>query len=396
VIYVSEPRLDGNELAYLADCIRSGWISSRGDYVRRFEDAVAAWCAVEHGVATSSGAGALHLALLALEIGPGDEVILPALSYVASAHAVTYTGAHPVFVDVDPCTWNLDLNQVESAITPQTKAVMAVHLYGHPVEMASLGSIAEKYGLWMIEDACQAHGAEYRGRRVGGIGHVGCFSFYANKLITTGEGGMLVTDCDALAERARLRRNQGCRDGDYWHLQIGFNYRMSSLQAAVGLAQLERVAQFLKTRRVVAQLYNQFLAPVAGLTLYQEPNWSKSVCWLYSLLVEPKFGLSRDALIYHLACRGIVGPVIYHYDAPQQIWRIGDQEYPFCRYRCGWMTVFSLQSKTNLSRVITSRLAGCWSAARCSKLSVSLTSVISCVLRMPTFAGRLVRPDTRC
>jgi perosamine synthetase len=305
MIPVAEPALDGNELAYVTDCIRSGWVSAKGTYVKRFEEAMAAWCGVRHGIATSSGANALHLALLALGIGPGDEVIVPALSYVASANAVSYTGAQPVFADADYSTWNLDLSQLELKITPRTRAIMPVHLYGHPVDMATLMTIADEHGLWVIEDACEAHGAKYKGRHVGGLGHVGCFSFYGNKIITTGEGGMLMADSDDLAATARLLRNQASTGETYWHPQIGFSYRMASLQAAVGLAQLERVAQFIAARRRIVRLYDKLLMNTRGLVLYVEPDWGKSVCWLYSLLVDSEFGMSRDGLVAYLAKQGI-------------------------------------------------------------------------------------------
>ena len=300
-IPIAAPTLDGNELAYLTDCIESGWVSSRGKYVRMFEDGLAAWCGSRHGVATSSGTGALHLALLALEIGSGDEVIVPALSYVASANAIAYTGARPVFVDVDLQTWNLDLDQIEPAITPRTRAIMPVHLYGHPVDMAALMAIAERHGLWVVEDACQAHGAEYKGRRAGSLGHVGCFSFFGNKLITTGEGGMLVTAADELAAKARSLRDQATVGSGYDHHRIGFSYRMTNLQAAVGLAQLERVDSFLNTRQKIQQLYDHLLSGIPGLTQYTEPDWAKGVCWLYSLVLKPEFMRSRDELIVYLA-----------------------------------------------------------------------------------------------
>ncbi|MGD2178648.1 MAG: DegT/DnrJ/EryC1/StrS family aminotransferase [Anaerolineae bacterium] len=301
VIPLSEPALDGNELDYISDCVLSGWVSSKGPYVQRFESAMADFVALKHAVAVSSGTHALHLALLALGVGPGDEVILPALSYVASANAVVYTGARPVFVDVDDATWNLDLDQVERQVTPRTRVVMPVHLYGHPVRMDVLMAIADEHGLWVLEDACEAHGAEVEGRRVGGIGHIGCFSFYGNKLLTTGEGGMLTTDADELAATARLLRNQACVGESYWHSRVGFSYRLTNLQAAVGLAQLERVDRFIEARRSVGQLYDEWLANVPGLVLYAEPAWSRGVCWLYSLLVGPEFGVSRDALIAYLA-----------------------------------------------------------------------------------------------
>ena len=213
-IPISTPALEGNELAYLADCVHTGWVSSRGAYVPRFEAAFAAWCGARHATAVSSGTAALHLALLALGIGPGDQVILPALTYVATANAIAYTGAEPLFVDIDPETWNIDLDLLAAKITPRTSAILPVHLYGHPVDMDRLMSIAAAHELWVIEDACEAHGAQVRGRRVGGMGHIGCFSFYGNKIITTGEGGMLVSDAAALIHKARLLHNQAAKAGN--------------------------------------------------------------------------------------------------------------------------------------------------------------------------------------
>lgn len=311
MIPIAEPDLDGNELAYLTDCIRSGWVSSRGGYVPRFEENVANWCGRRYAVSTSSGTSALHLALLAIGAGPGDEVILPALTYVASANAVAYTGAQPVFVDVELSSWNLDLNQVTSKVTPRTKAILAVHLYGHPVDMQVCMEIAEQHGLWVIEDACEAHGAEYAGRRVGSIGHIGCFSFFGNKLITTGEGGMLLTDSCELADIARSLRDQAKTHELYWHSEIGFNYRITNLQAAIGVAQMERVDQFVAARRRIARLYDGFFKDTTDLILYREPAWGVSVCWLYSLLVKPEFGLDRDHLIEYLAGREIESRTLF-------------------------------------------------------------------------------------
>ena len=305
MIPLAEPDLDGNELAYVSDCIQRGWISSRGDYLPRFEGSVAAWCGVRHAIATSSGTAALHLALLALGLGPGDEVIVPALTYVASANAVIYTGARPVFVDTDPHTWNIDLNQLEDKINSHTRAIIAVHLYAHPVDMTVVWEIAQKYGLWIVEDACQAQGSEYRGQRTGGLGHIGCYSTFGSKLISTGEGGMVLTDSDDLATAVRSLGDQARGGNSYWHTQVAYNYRMTNMQAAIGSAQMERVEQFIRARERVADTYDRLLANTPGLRLYANPAWSRSVCWLYSLLIEAPYGLTRDELITHLAGNGI-------------------------------------------------------------------------------------------
>jgi perosamine synthetase len=345
MIPIAEPDLDGNELAYLTDCIRSGWVSSRGAYVPRFEENIANWCGSRYAVSTSSGTSALHLALLAIGVGPGDEVILPALTYVASANAVAYTGAQPVFVDVELSSWNLDLNQVSSKVTPHTKAILPVHLYGHPVDMQVCMEIAEQRGLWVIEDACEAHGAEHAGRRVGSIGHIGCFSFFGNKLITTGEGGMLLTDSRELANIARSLRDQAKTPELYWHSEIGFNYRMTNLQAAIGVAQMERVDQFVAARRRIARLYDGFFRDTAGLILYREPAWGMSVCWLYSLLVEPESGLDRDHLIEYLAGREIESRTLFKPLPSVPAYRDG-QSYPVAERLS--QTGFSLPSSVKL------------------------------------------------
>lgn len=304
-IPIAKPDLSGNELAYLTDCIRSGWISSKGPYIERIETELAAWCGTRYGLVTSSGTAALHLALLALGIGPGDEVIVPALTYVASANVIVYTGARPVFIDVEKETWNLNLDQLESKITPQTRAIMAVHLYGHPIHMGHLQAIADRYGLWIVEDATEAFGASVNGRHVGSLGHVGCFSFYGNKLISTGDGGCLITDLPDLVEKSRSLRNQAQFGREYWHTQVGYNYRMTNMQAAVGLAQLERVEQFIKARQTISSWYDNYFARQVGLYVYKQPSWGQSVCWLYSLLLEPGYRFQRDGLIALLKRNGI-------------------------------------------------------------------------------------------
>jgi perosamine synthetase len=312
MISLTEPVFEGNELSYVMDCIQSGWVSSKGGYIQRFEEAMANWCGVRHGIATSSGTTAIHLALIALDIGPGDEVIVPAFSYIATANAIKYTGARPVFIEADASTWNLDLHQVECKITSHTKAIIVVHTYGHPVDMDALEAIITKYSLWIIDDASEAHGTKYKGRQAGSLGHVGCFSFYGNKLITTGEGGMLVTESTHIAEKVRLLRNQSSEGNKYWHSRIGFSYRMSNLQAALGLAQVERIAQLITARCTVFHLYDELLKDTPGITLYVEPGWSQGVCWLYSLLLEDEFGSSRDELIDYLAKNGIESKPFFH------------------------------------------------------------------------------------
>lgn len=306
-IPISEPDLSGNELKYVTDCVTSGWISSIGKYVTAFEETFARWCGATEGVATMNGTVALHLALHALGIGPGDEVIVPTLTFAASANAVAYTGARPVFVDSEYETWNLDPADVERKITPRTKAIMPVHLYGHPARMDEIMAIAERHRLLVVEDAAESHGAEVNGRRVGSIGHAGCFSFFGNKNMTTGEGGMIVTSDAALAARMRMLRDHGMtKEKRYWHVELGFNYRMTNLQAAVGLAQTERADWILARKRQIAQRYAANLKDEPGLTPSPEASWAKSSFWMFSLLVdEREFGCSRDELMARLREAGV-------------------------------------------------------------------------------------------
>lgn len=300
-IPIAQPDLSGNEEKYLLECIRTGWISSKGKFVQEFEEKFASYIGVKHAIAVSSGTAALHLALAALDVGPGDEVIVPTFTMIACANVVRYLGAKPILVDSEPNTWNIDPNKIEEKITRKTKAIMVVHIYGHPADMDPIIKIARRYDLYVIEDAAEAHGAEYKGKKVGGIGDVGCFSFYANKIITTGEGGMIVTNDDDIAEKVRRLRDQGYNVKlRKWlvHDIIGYNYRMTNLQAAIGLAQLERIEEFVKRHRENAYYYNQLLKRVRGITLPPEAPWAKNVYWMYTILVNEEItGISRDELM---------------------------------------------------------------------------------------------------
>jgi perosamine synthetase len=304
---VASPSVGERELQYVTECVLSGWISSTGPFVKRFEDLFADFCGVKHAVAASNGTTALHLSLLALGIRPGDEVIVPSLTFIATANAVRYCGAVPVFVDCDPVTWTIDPRLIEAAITPKTKAIIPVHLYGHPADMDTLMAIAEKHHLSVIEDAAEAHGALYKGKAVGSIGHMGVFSFYGNKIVTTGEGGMITTDDGALAEKLRLLRDHGMSpDRRYWHTVLGYNYRLTSLQAAVGVAQMERVQQIIDAKIHIADLYRKGLAGTTGIMLPACAPWARNVYWLYSVVVDPKaFGRTRDELMELLKKRDI-------------------------------------------------------------------------------------------
>ena len=306
MIPVCEPLLTGKELEYVADCLKTNWISSVGKYIAEFENKFANYCECKHGISTTSGTTALHLALASLGIGHGDEVIVPAFTMAASVFAVVYTGATPVLVDSDPETWNMDIARIEAKVTNKTKAIMPVHIYGHPCDMDPIMKIAGRYNLFVVEDAAEAHGAEYKGRKVGGIGHIACFSFYANKIITTGEGGMVVTNDDRIAEKARRLKDQAFSPGKrFLHTDIGFNYRMTNIQAAIGLAQLENIDKFIDLRRQNASHYNAALTDISGITLPPEKEWAKNVYWMYSILVGQSFGTGRNELMQRLRERGV-------------------------------------------------------------------------------------------
>lgn len=306
IIPVCDTRLDGNELQYLTNCVRSNWISSAGRYIREFEELFAEKVGARHGVACSNGTAALHLALATLGLGPGDEVLIPAFTMIATANAVSYTGATLVLVDSEPETWNMDVRKLASAITHRTKAICVVHTYGHPVDMDPVGELARSRKLWVVEDAAEAHGALYRGRPCGSLGDVASFSFYANKIITTGEGGMVTTNNAEIARVARRLRDHAFSDErHFWHTYRGFNYRMTNMQAAIGLAQTERFDELVSIRRANAERYSNLLKGIGGLTLPREEPWARNVFWMYGLLVEEEFGIGRDELRRRLAKRGI-------------------------------------------------------------------------------------------
>jgi len=306
IIPVSDPRLDGNELRYVTQCIQSNWISSAGRFVREFEEAFAAAVGCRYGVACSNGTTALHLALATLGIGPGDEVIIPTFTMIATANAVRYTGAMPVLVDAERETWNLDPAELAAKVTPRTRGILLVHTYGHPADMDPILDLAARRGLWVVEDAAEAHGARHRDRPTGSLGRAASFSFYANKIITTGEGGMVTTNDAEIARLARRLRDHAFSDErHFWHKYLGFNYRMTNLQAAVGLAQTERLEELVEIHRVNAARYTARLSKVPGLTLPVERPWARNVYWMYGVLVEDAFGISRDELRGRLARHGI-------------------------------------------------------------------------------------------
>ena len=290
MIPVASPVLNGNESLYVKECLESTWVSSAGRFIGLFEAEFARFCGVKHAVSCSNGTAALHLSLLAHDLRPGDEVIIPTLTYVATANCVHYCGATPVFVDCEPETWNIDPGKIEAAVTPRTRGIIVVHLYGHPVDLDPVLALADKYGLFVVEDAAEAHGAEYKGRRVGSIGHVAAFSFFGNKIITTGEGGMLTTNDDALAAKMRQLRGQGVDPGRrYWFPQIGYNYRMTNIEAAIGLAQMENIGWHLAQRRRVVDTYRERLGHCPDLLIQPEKPWAQNSYWMVSVVLGDRF-----------------------------------------------------------------------------------------------------------
>jgi perosamine synthetase len=307
VIPVARPDLGGNEERYVVDALRTSWISSSGPYLTRFESEFAELCGVRSSIAVCNGTVALHLALLALNVRPGDEVIVPSLTYVATANAVRYVGAEPVFVDVDPKTWCLDPKEIEKAITVRTKGIIAVHLYGHPADMDEINYIAGVNGLWVLEDAAEAPLATYKGRPTGGLASIATFSFYGNKILTCGEGGALTLSDPSLELRARTLRGQGMDPKRRYYFPVtGYNYRLTNVACALLCAQLERCDQILKRRTQIFSLYREHLADVAGVGFQPIASWASVSPWLFCItLDEAAFGLSRDSLILRLAASGI-------------------------------------------------------------------------------------------
>lgn len=315
-IPVCEPALLGNELEYVSEAVRTGWISSSGKYVAEFEKRFAEYCGVKYGVGVCNGTVAIHLALRAAGIGPGDEVIIPDFTMIATAFAVCYTGAMPVFVDVDEKSWNLDPTKIEARLTAKTKAIVPVHIMGLPCDMTAIQEIANRNNLTIIEDAAESHGAEHGDRKAGALGKMAAFSFFANKNLTTGEGGMVVTDDEELYERLKYLKNLAFPLGaarEYIHDEIGFNYRLSNLHAAVGLAQVERADDYRKMRVDNHGLYRKYLSDIPGISHQFDPAFAETdttaathVHWMNAICIDPnQFGCGRDELMAHLKAVGI-------------------------------------------------------------------------------------------
>jgi perosamine synthetase len=315
MIPVNEPLVGEKEVEYVLDCLKTGWISSSGKYLESFEQVWASYCGMRYGIAVSNGTTALQIAVACLGLQPGDEVILPTFTIISCAQAVTYNSGIPVLVDSEPHTWCMDVNQVASKITPRTRAIMPVHIYGHPVDMDPIISLAKEHGLVIIEDAAEAHGAEYlsgrntsRGswQRCGGLGDISVFSFYANKLVTTGEGGMVLTDDPKIADHARSLRNL-CfqRERRFYHTELGHNFRLTNLQAAIGLAQIERMPETISKKRWIGETYTRRLKHIPGVQLPVEETWARQVYWMYGLVLDENIGLNAAEFARLLLAEGI-------------------------------------------------------------------------------------------
>ncbi len=302
-IPVNEPVLDGNEKKYLAECIDTGWISSEGPFIREFEERFAKRVGRAHGIAVCNGSAALDAAAAALDLGAGDEVIMPTFTIISCASAVSRLGAVPVLVDCDPATWNVDVASIERRITGRTRAIMAVHIYGLPVDMDPLLAIAAKHGLDVIEDAAEMIGQDYKGKPCGSFGRVSTFSFYPNKHVTTGEGGMIVTDDDALAERCRGLRNLAMKaPRRFVHEELGWNFRMTNMQAALGLAQLERLDEFVPRKRLIFDRYTELLSSIPALQLpVAETSYAKNINWVFGVVIRDNAKIDADEAIRRLA-----------------------------------------------------------------------------------------------
>lgn len=306
MIPVFEPDIGEAEISAVVEALRRGEISGTfGRCIPDFERAFADYCGCRYGVAVSSGTAALHLAVAAAGIGPGDEVLMSASTNIATALAAYHNGAVPVPVDSEEVTWNLNLDLVEALISPKTKAIIPVHLFGHPVDMDRVLEIAHRHNLMVIEDCAESHGATVRGRMTGSFGQMGCFSFYANKIVTTGEGGMVVTNDADLAEKLRLLRNLAFTKPRFRHEEPGYNFRMTGYQAAMGLAQLRKIHQVIAGKRRMAHSYHRHLNGILGLQLPTQLDWALNVYWMYAVVVKPEFAITRDQLAERLAADGI-------------------------------------------------------------------------------------------
>ncbi len=332
-IPVASPALIGNEKKYVLDCIDSSWISSNGKYIDLFERAFAEYLGIKHAISCCNGTVALHAALLGLGVKPGDEVIVPSLTYVATANAVTYCGAKPVFVDSEKETWNLDPSKIKEKISEKTRGIIAVHLYGHPANMGAIKQIAVKHNLFILEDAAEAHGALYEGVKVGTIGDASAFSFYGNKILSTGEGGMICTEDDNLASIIRQIKGQG-QDPKrrFWFPIVGYNYRMTNIEAALGLAQLEKIEWHTSRRREVAMWYKEMLAELSEVQFSPEMNWAKSAYWMSSVILDNRF--NRDEVMNQMQLQDVETRPFFYPMHTMPIYQAiaGENDFPIAEY----------------------------------------------------------------
>lgn len=306
MIPVNEPLLHDRGREYVEECLRTGWVSSQGRFIEEFERSWAGYCGMDHGIAVSNGTTALEVAVACLGLEPGAEVIMPTFTIISCALAVISAGAIPVLVDSDPRTWCMDVTQVAAKMTSRTRAIMPVHMYGHPTDMDPLCALARTNNVFIIEDAAEAHGAEYKGRKVGGIGDLGCFSFYANKIITTGEGGMVLAKRSDHAERLRSLRNLAFRkDRRFLHTEIGHNYRLTNLQAAIGLSQVENVDEHIRRKRWMGASYTDRLSALSQISLPVEERWAKNVYWMYGVVLADDVPFDAVEFARRLRAEGI-------------------------------------------------------------------------------------------
>ncbi|MBU0640353.1 MAG: GNAT family N-acetyltransferase [Planctomycetes bacterium] len=331
MILTAGPSISAREASYALDAARTGWNHQWSKYLTEFERQFAEYVGVKHALATSCGTGAMHLSLLALGIGPGDEVILPDITWVATGAAVCYAGATPVFADVAPDSWCLDPDSFSAKITDRTKAVMPVHLYGHPARMDRIAEIARQHKLRIVEDAAPAIGAEINGRRAGSFGDFGCFSFQGAKLLVTGEGGIILTDDDALFERVHKIWDQGRVPGTFWIDELGWKYKMANIQAAIGLGQLERIDELVELKRRVFSWYEQELHDVPHITLNREAAWARSIYWMTSILLDEEAPLTRDDLRKMLKERGVDTRPVFPAVSQYTFWPVKQEPQPVAK-----------------------------------------------------------------
>jgi perosamine synthetase len=328
MIPVCEPVMDGREKEYVLEAIETNWISSAGKYISRFEKMLAAYTGVPYGIACSNCTTALHMSLIALGIGPGDEVIIPDFTLIVSANTVILAGARPVLADVDARTWCIDPDRIEEKITERTRAIMPVHMYGHPCDMERIMAIAARHNLYVIEDCAQSVGAEVNGKQAGSFGDTACYSFYGNKILTTGEGGMVLCRDKAIADRLHLLRNQGFQEPRFVHEVMGFNYRMTNLQAAIGVAQMESVDEKVARKRWIGQTYNELLANQTDLLIPVEEPWAKNVYWMYGIVIQDSFGVGKDDLMKMLKEKGVDTRAFFCPMSMQPVYSGDDPRFP--------------------------------------------------------------------